>query len=108
METSLLPTEEQRKRIEKYLLTYSKNFTEYSTHGGGKGLEVPICEFIDGCEKSIFLYCEHDMKTDKLTHRFSRFSNEQRKGLAFRLSSIRKPSLRRILAGIIYQQMKIA
>jgi hypothetical protein len=97
------PNEEQLNRIGKYLLTYAKNWTEYSTSKGGKGLEIPISEFIDGCEKSYFLFCEHDMRTDKLTHR--RSDSHTGKSGSFTLSSVRKPSARKTLSHMIFVQM---
>jgi hypothetical protein len=105
MEVSYNPTEEQLNRIGKYLLTYAKNWTKYSTFKGGKGLEIPISEFIDGFENSIFLRSEHDMRTDELTHRFGSFSNEQQKGVSFTLSNVRKPSVRKTLSHMIFVNM---
>lgn len=102
--TERTPTEEQLDRIGKYLLTYAKNWTEYSTSKGGKGLEIPISEFIDGCEKSYFLFNEHDMRTDKLTHRKSSDPHTG-KSTSFTLSNIRKPSTRKTFSFMLFKQM---
>ena len=90
------PSEEQSKRIQKHLLNFSNLLKKNQTP---EFYEIPVSEFFEGNDGGVFI-----VQKDNGFWYYSRFRNPER-GIRLTISSIRKPSLRKINATRIFNIM---